>query len=87
VRYVGVFAALGTVGAIISYAFVAENVRPWVLYYGFSALALTVGMVCLLAARMFELLVKHAKQLETRLTKDREQRCAEPGASPDGGEK
>jgi hypothetical protein len=72
-RFAGAIAALGTVGAILSYPFIAEKLRPWVLYLGFCALALTVGMVCLLAARMFELLAKHAKQLEARLAQDRQQ--------------
>jgi uncharacterized membrane protein YedE/YeeE len=85
VRFVGVIAAIGTAAAILSYAFVAEAVRPWVLYFGFCALALAVGMVCLLAARLFELLVKHAKQLEARLPKAREQGRAETDAAPDHG--
>lgn len=85
VRFVAVIAALGTVAAILSYAFVAENLRPWVLYFGFCALTLAVGMVCLLAARLFELLVKHAKQLETRIPKARVQGRAESDAAPDRG--
>jgi hypothetical protein len=82
VRYVGLIAALGTAAAAVSYLFVAEHVRPWVLYFGFCSLTLAVAMVCLLAARMFELLFRHAKQVEARLTRDRGQGRANKPDSP-----
>jgi hypothetical protein len=79
----GVLGALGTVAAIVCYPLVSLAIRSSVLYYGFCALALTVGMVCILAARAFELLVKYARQVEARLSRERGQGRSAPDAEPE----
>jgi hypothetical protein len=44
VRIMGMLGALGTVAAIVCYPLVSDSIRHQVLYYGFCALALTVGI-------------------------------------------
>jgi hypothetical protein len=62
----GVLGAIATACAMLAYPFVPEAMRHWVLYYGFCFMALTFAVVCLMAAKSMEVIIKFAKQIEAR---------------------
>jgi hypothetical protein len=67
-QILGGLAALCFAGAMIAFPFIADNHRQTVLYVGLCALGVTVAVVCWMGANLFDMLLKHARQVEGTLS-------------------